>query len=93
MTDASVPPFDLRHHVALVTGANSGLGLSVAYGIIRRHEGELTVESVPGEGTTFLIRLPRSSGFARSPAATPPDALPQPPALRFGINGLTSPYT
>jgi signal transduction histidine kinase/CheY-like chemotaxis protein len=50
---------------------NSGLGLSVAYGIIRRHEGELTVESIPGEGTTFLIRLPRSSGFARSPAATP----------------------
>jgi len=51
--------------------ANSGLGLSVAYGIIRRHEGELTVESVPGEGTTFLIRLPRSSGSVRPAAATP----------------------
>jgi len=50
---------------------NSGLGLSVAYGIVRRHEGELTVESVPGEGTTFFIRLPRASGSARSPEATP----------------------
>lgn len=50
---------------------NSGLSLSVAYGIIRRHEGELTVESVPGEGTTFLIRLPQSSTAARPPAASP----------------------
>jgi CheY-like chemotaxis protein/anti-sigma regulatory factor (Ser/Thr protein kinase) len=50
---------------------NSGLGLSVAYGIIRRHEGELAVESAPGEGTTFLIRLPRSSAAVRPPAAAP----------------------
>jgi CheY-like chemotaxis protein len=50
---------------------NSGLGLSVAYGIIRRHEGEITVESVRGEGTTFLIRLPRSSAPTRSAAAMP----------------------
>ena len=35
-----------------------GLGLSVAYGIISRHNGELTVESEPGKGTTFVITLP-----------------------------------
>jgi signal transduction histidine kinase len=36
----------------------NGLGLSVAYGIITRHNGEITVESQPGEGTTFTIKLP-----------------------------------
>jgi signal transduction histidine kinase len=35
-----------------------GLGLSVAYGIISRHNGEIIVESEPGEGTTFTIILP-----------------------------------
>ncbi len=35
-----------------------GLGLSVAYGIVARHGGELLVESSPGAGSTFTIRLP-----------------------------------
>lgn len=35
-----------------------GIGLSVACGIISRHNGEITVESEPGEGTTFTITLP-----------------------------------
>lgn len=38
----------------------SGLGLATAYSIIAKHEGHLTVESVPGEGTTFHIYLPAS---------------------------------
>jgi two-component system NtrC family sensor kinase len=36
----------------------TGLGLSVSYGIIQAHGGTINVESVPGEGTTFSIRLP-----------------------------------
>jgi two-component system NtrC family sensor kinase len=36
-----------------------GLGLSVAYGIIRRHGGEITVRSAVDRGTTFTIDLPR----------------------------------
>ncbi len=40
-------------------GAGTGLGLSVSYFIItENHGGELTVESLPGHGTTFIIRLP-----------------------------------
>ena len=35
-----------------------GLGLSVCYGFIKEHGGDIQVESVPGEGTTFTILLP-----------------------------------
>ncbi len=36
----------------------TGLGMSVSYGIIRGHNGEISVESHPGQGTTMLIKLP-----------------------------------
>ncbi|MGB8507441.1 MAG: response regulator [Pyrinomonadaceae bacterium] len=35
-----------------------GLGLAVSYGIIRRHEGTISIESEVGRGTTFKIELP-----------------------------------
>jgi two-component system NtrC family sensor kinase len=35
-----------------------GLGLSVCYGIIKDHGGDLKVESKEGKGTTFTISLP-----------------------------------
>ena len=39
-------------------GEGTGLGLSVVHGIVMRHEGEITVESKPGEGARFRIYLP-----------------------------------
>tara|TARA_B100000686_G_C16765980_1_gene961788 strand:+ start:747 stop:2297 length:1551 start_codon:yes stop_codon:yes gene_type:complete len=38
----------------------TGLGLAVSYRIIETHLGSITVESEPGNGTTFIIRLPIS---------------------------------
>ncbi len=39
-------------------GQGTGLGLSVAYGIIENHHGRLSAESTPGQGATFFIELP-----------------------------------
>jgi CheY-like chemotaxis protein len=36
--------------------------MSVSYGIIKRHGGEILVESEPGNGTTFVFRLPAGLG-------------------------------
>ncbi len=42
-------------------GKGTGIGLSVSYAIVENHGGSLTVESVPGEGTTFTMTLPVST--------------------------------
>ncbi len=39
-------------------GKGTGLGLSTSYGIIKKHSGEIKVESKVGKGTTFIIHLP-----------------------------------
>lgn len=40
-------------------GQGTGLGLSISYGIIEKHNGNIDVISEPGNGTEFIISLPR----------------------------------
>ena len=40
----------------------AGLGLSVSYGIVKRHGGMIEVESKVGKGTTFIVKLPVKGG-------------------------------
>lgn len=42
-------------------GKGTGLGLSVSKSIIDAHQGEIRVESEPGKGANFLVRLPAAS--------------------------------
>ena len=49
--------------------AGSGLGLSMAYSIVRRHGGEIHVDSEPGVGTTFALTFPISLEPAASETA------------------------
>lgn len=53
----------------------TGLGLSVSWGIVKRHGGSIEIESSVGVGSTFMIRLPVSNG---EPAAEAPKAAPRP---------------
>jgi signal transduction histidine kinase len=47
-------------------GKGTGLGLSITYGIVREHDGEMQVESVPGEFTRFRVDLPAAAGAGRA---------------------------
>jgi signal transduction histidine kinase len=42
-------------------GQGTGLGLSVSYGIIQEHRGDISFESEMGKGTTFTIWLPKGT--------------------------------
>jgi signal transduction histidine kinase/FixJ family two-component response regulator len=47
----------------------TGMGMAVSFGIIRRHNGSIDVESEPGRGTTFRITLPVAESEASPEAA------------------------
>jgi signal transduction histidine kinase/DNA-binding response OmpR family regulator len=56
-----------------------GLGTSIVYGIIARHRGTIDVRSAPGQGTRFMIRLPRfvpGSFDTERPADSTPQTTP-----------------
>ena len=50
-------------------GKGTGLGLSISYDIIRKHCGEISLKSEPGNGTIFVVRLPVSGPPREASAA------------------------
>jgi two-component system, NtrC family, sensor kinase len=43
-------------------GKGTGMGLSIVYGVVKMHAGEISVESTEGKGTSFLVRIPVGPG-------------------------------
>jgi two-component system NtrC family sensor kinase len=43
-------------------GQGTGLGLSITYDIVKKHGGEISVQSEPGKGTTFTVTIPVRKG-------------------------------
>ncbi len=62
-TGQGIPP-EIRTHLfepfftTKDVGKGAGLGLSIAYDIVKKHGGEITVESEVGKGSCFMVKLP-----------------------------------
>ncbi len=68
-TGCGIPPDVLEHvfepfFTTKPKGKGTGLGLSVVHGIVRAHQGAITVESTVGRGTRFEIFFPRAKAGA-----------------------------
>ena len=67
------------------TGKGMGLGLAISHNMVTQLGGIITVESQPGRGSTFSIRLPAAPALREAPAALPPGPSPTPPPRRARI--------
>jgi signal transduction histidine kinase/CheY-like chemotaxis protein len=58
------------------TGQGTGLGLSVVHGIMRAHEGEVSVQSVPGQGSVFTLVFSKAAGDLLNARIAPVQTVP-----------------
>ena len=74
-TGTGISP-EIRDHIfdpfftTKAAGAGTGLGLSTVYGIVEQHRGSVAVQSEPGRGACFEIRLPTSDQHDDTPASS-----------------------
>jgi len=66
-TGSGIPPETVNRifepfYTTKPVGKGTGLGLSITFDIIKKHNGEITVDSEVGKGTTFTIRIPVVGG-------------------------------
>ena len=85
-------------------GQGTGLGLSISDGIVRQHGGQIRVESTPGKGATFVLRIPvqampeeRDAGDSSRAPTLPPTGdgrrllvVDDEPAMRTAIGNFLS---
>jgi len=62
-TGCGIPPDRIKRifdpfYTTKDVGKGTGLGLSIVYDIVKKHNGEIKVESDPGVGTTFTVQIP-----------------------------------
>ena len=58
MSEDVIKEIFVPFYTTKATGKGTGMGLAIAYGIIKDHNGEIIVNSEEGQGTTFTIKLP-----------------------------------
>ena len=73
---SGIPPENLERifepfYTTKPRGKGTGLGLAMAQGIIRGHNGSITVESTEGHGTCFTLCLPLTTNQQKEPARRP----------------------
>ncbi|MBI5663560.1 MAG: hypothetical protein HZC49_00515 [Nitrospirae bacterium] len=71
-TGCGIPEKDMKNifepfFTTKPSGEGTGLGLSVAHSLVMKHNGDISVRSIQGEGTTFTITLP---GYAEGASIT-----------------------
>ncbi len=85
-TGRGIPPKVVQHifepfFTTKEIGEGTGMGLAIVHGIVLDHGGDLTVDSIPGVGTTFRVYLPRLLG----PSPVDP---PSPESVPHGIERI-----
>jgi len=61
-----------RFYRASERGVGTGLGLYMCRVIVEAHGGRVDLETEPGSGSTFVVRLPADPGLAAAPRLSPP---------------------
>jgi signal transduction histidine kinase len=65
------PFVQIDRHLTGVSQQGVGLGLAISRDLARSMSGDLVAESVPGEGTTFVLTIPRANGVVAEAAPEP----------------------